>query len=84
MMRNKLAIALLACGCSWPALAFEVAGVNVDEKASVGGKDLVLNGAGLRTRAIFKVYVSSLFLPAKANTLDGVLASSPRRIQLNV
>jgi hypothetical protein len=44
----------------------------------------VLNGGAVRTRAIFKVYVGSLYLPAKASDLAGVLAKSPRRIQLNL
>jgi hypothetical protein len=66
------------------ALAAEVAGVKLDDKASVGGQELVLNGAGIRTRAIFKVYVGSLYLPAKATTTDAALAKAPRRIQLNL
>ena len=53
------------------AAAAEVGGVKLDDKASVGGKELVLNGAGVRTRAIFKVYVGSLYLPAKATTPRG-------------
>jgi long-chain acyl-CoA synthetase len=50
----------------------------------VGGQDLVLNGAGIRTRAVFKVYVGSLYLPAKATDLAAVLAKGPRRIQMNL
>ena len=75
-----IAIAALAGA----ALAAEVAGVKLDDKASVGGKELVLNGAGVRTRAVFKVYVGSLYLPAKANTTAGVLAGGPRRVQLDL
>ena len=44
----------------------------------------MLNGAGVRTRAIFKVYVGSLYVPAKATTAAAVLAKGPRRIQLNM
>ena len=50
------------------AMAAEVGGVKLDDKASVGGQELVLNGAGIRTRAVFKVYVGSLYVPAKAAT----------------
>ena len=59
-------------------------GVQVADKATVGGHELVLNGAGTRKRAIFKVYVGSLYLPAKARTAQEVLAKSPRRIRLDV
>ena len=66
------------------ALALDVAGVRLDEHATVGETALVLNGAGVRKRLILDVYVGSLYVPAKAATLDAVLAQSPRRIQLNV
>jgi long-chain acyl-CoA synthetase len=82
MLRNIAALmfALFAI----PGFALEVAGVKLDDKLSLGGQELVLNGAGLRTRAILKIYVGSLYLPAKANNLAGVLAKGPRRIQLNL
>ena len=66
------------------AQALEVGGVNLADKSSVGGQELVLNGAGVRTRAIFKVYVGSLYVPAKATTVEAVLGKGPRRIQLNL
>ena len=65
-------------------LAAEVGGVKLDDKVSMGAQQLVLNGAGVRTRVVFKVYVASLYLPQKAADLAGVLAKSPRRIQLNL
>lgn len=66
------------------ASAVEVQGVHLSDHASVGGSDLVLNGAGLRTKLFFKVYVGSLYLPAKSTTAQAVLAQSPRRIQMNI
>jgi hypothetical protein len=66
------------------ALAAEIGGVRLDDKVSMGTQELVLNGAGVRTRVVFKVYVASLYLPQKATDLAGVLARSPRRIQLNM
>ena len=75
-------VALLAVSAS--ASAIEVEGVRLDERASVGGQPLVLNGAGLRKRAIFKVYVGSLYVPQKASSAQAVLAQAPRRIQMNL
>jgi long-chain acyl-CoA synthetase len=72
------------CIASLPALAAEVGGVKLDDKASVGGQELVLNGAGIRSRAFFKVYVGSLYVPAKAGDTAAVLAKGPRRIQMNL
>ena len=65
-------------------LAAEVGGVKLDDKVSMGAQELALNGAGIRTRVVFKVYVASLYLPQKAAELAAVLAKSPRRIQLNM
>ncbi len=78
------ALASVALAFAIGAAAVDVEGVRLDDKASVGGRELVLNGAGLRKRAIFKVYVGSLYVPEKAATAQAVLAKGPRRIQLNV
>jgi long-chain acyl-CoA synthetase len=83
-MMRFAAIGITALLLASGALAADVGGVKLDDKVSVGGHELTLNGAGIRTRAIFKVYVGSLYLPAKASSLDAVLAKSPRRIQLDL
>lgn len=67
-----------------PALAADVAGVTLFDNVSVGGQALVLNGAGLRRKLFFRIYVGSLYLPQKVGDLAGVLAQSPRRIQMNL
>jgi long-chain acyl-CoA synthetase len=64
--------------------AAEVAGVKVEDKASVGGQELVLNGAGLRTKVFFKVYVAGLYLPQKQTSTAGVLSQKTRRVQMSL
>jgi Chalcone isomerase-like len=81
---RKTMTAMAAYLLASAVLAADVGGVKLADKESIGGQELVLNGAGIRTRAIFKVYVGSLYVPAKAATLDAVLAKAPRRIQLNL
>jgi len=76
-----VALALLAAA---PAFALDVGGVKLDDSATVAGQQLVLNGAGVRTRVMFKVYAASLYLPAKTNDVAAVLAKGPRRIQMNL
>ena len=66
------------------AMTPDVADAKVPDQVTLDGKTLVLNGSGVRTKMMFKVYVCSLYLPAKANTLTGVLAEGPRRVQLNL
>lgn len=69
MTRSSIAAGLLATALALAgAQAFaaaDVAGVRVDDETTVANQKLVLNGAGIRTRAFFKVYVAALYLPAK-------------------
>jgi chalcone isomerase-like protein len=67
------------------AHAAEVAGVKVDDKARLGASELVLNGAGLRTRLVFKVYVGALYLPEKTSDAAKILSSAgPRRVSMTM
>ena len=77
---------LLLLASGWAAAApLEVAGVKVDDSVELAGKTLVLNGAGVRTKAIFKVYVAALYLPQKANTPEAVLAlQGPKRMHITM
>ena len=67
-----VAMAMLAA----PALAqpVELAGVRFEPSLAVAGQSLQLNGAGIRYKAVFKVYAAGLYLSAKANSPEGVLA----------
>ena len=49
--------------------AAEVSGVKFDETAKVAGKELVLNGVGMRTKFIIKVYAAGLYLTEKKHTV---------------
>ncbi len=84
MKRIACIAALAASLTAGGASAREVGGVNLADTASVAGRELVLNGAGVRKRAIFSVYVGSLYVPEKAASAPAVLAKAPRRIQLNL
>ena len=58
------------------ANALEVKGVKVDETAQVGGNALVLNGAGIRTKMVFKVYVAALYLTQKQTDANAVISDT--------
>ena len=65
------------------AFAAEVGGVKLDDKVAVGGQELVLNGAGIRTGSCSRSTWQPL--PAgQGSRLAGVLAKAPRRIQMNM
>lgn len=52
----------------------EVADVLFDDHATVAGQVLDLNGAGLRTRFMFKVYAIGLYLPRKTTSAEVAIA----------
>ena len=82
-MKSFLVLALFLAFA--PAHAAEVAGVKIDETARVGGADLKLNGAGVRSKAIFKVYAMGLYLQEKQATPAAIFsAAGPKRIHLHM
>jgi chalcone isomerase-like protein len=83
--RAAAAVVLLLALAAPPALAAEIAGVPVQEKARVGASELVLNGAGVRTRIVFKVYVGALYLPRKTSSASEALAEKgPKRVSMTL
>ena len=56
------------------ANAAEVGGVKLADTTKVGTQDLVLNGAGIRSRAVFKVYVAALYVAEKKTAEADVFA----------
>jgi hypothetical protein len=62
-----------------------VEGVKFEPTATVGATSLVLNGAGLRTRAFFKVYAAGLYVPQKSGDATTLLAQTgPRRMSIGM
>lgn len=60
----------------------DLAGVKVEESATVAGTKLQLNGAGIRYKFV-KLYVGSLYTSKKVHTLEELLAApGPKRMQL--
>ena len=65
------------------APALDLAGARFEPAVQVAGSRLTLNGAGIRYKAIFKVYAAGLYLPAKAGTPEAVYAATgPRRMHI--
>ncbi|HTO77567.1 MAG TPA: chalcone isomerase family protein [Thermoanaerobaculia bacterium] len=58
------------------AAASEVAGVRLPETATVDGKTLKLNGAGLRKKLLFKVYVAGLYVENPSKDAASILSAT--------
>ena len=80
-----LGIAIALCSAGTQAAPVELAGVILQDRANVAGSALVLNGAGIRYKAVFKVYTAGLYLGAKARNTEAVLAMpGPKRITITM
>ena len=73
-IRCALAFACAVSILALPSFAMEVAGVKLADTERIANQDLKLNGAGIRYKAIFKVYVAGLYLSDKKTTVPEVLA----------
>ena len=83
---KKQIVTVILCFLSWLAQAAEIEGIKLAEKArQADGPELVLNGAGLRTRVVFKVYVSALYLQQKRSAPDAIFSDAgPKRVALHL
>jgi Chalcone isomerase-like len=63
----------------------EISGVKVEDSAEVRGAKLPLNGAGIRYKGPFKVYVAGLYAGKKATSLDDLVNQpGPKRMQITM
>ncbi len=76
-----LTLALVAFMSS--AHATEVAGVRFEEQARIGDAVLALNGAGVRSKFMFKVYALGLYLPSRTGDASQAISSAgPKRVRI--
>ncbi|MBC7608434.1 MAG: chalcone isomerase family protein [Polaromonas sp.] len=84
---KKCAIALAGTILSLGALAaqVDVAGVKLEDSVDVQGTKLQLNGAGVRYKAVFKVYVAALYVGKKVATPEEFFAATgPKRMAITM
>jgi hypothetical protein len=82
---SAVAFCLLSSASAVQAATVDVAGVKLEDSITVQGAPLQLNGAGIRYKAIFKVYTAGLYLGGKASTTEEVLAApGPKRMTITM
>lgn len=87
-MRKTMRTLFLAAGLCWgaaatAAVAVELAGVKVEDAVTVSGTKLQLNGAGIRYKGPFKVYVGDLYTTRRVSSLDDLIAApGPKRLSM--
>ena len=79
------ALAAMAISFSAAAATIDVGGAKIEDAIELQGSKLQLNGAGVRYRAVFKVYAAGLYLGKKAGTPEEVFATpGPKRMSITL
>ncbi len=74
-------VVLVVAASMFDLHAGSLAGVTLPDTEQVGGTKLVLNGLGLRTKFMVKVYVAGLYLEQKSSDPSAIIkADAPKRI----
>jgi hypothetical protein len=70
---------------SQPLSARAIEGATVPEQLEIQGRQLILNGAGMREKWIFDIYAAALYLERKTRSAERVLtARQPMAIRLQL
>ncbi|MGB3590106.1 MAG: chalcone isomerase family protein [Nonlabens sp.] len=84
MKKVLLAIAIIA-GCYTSTAQKTINNVKVESTLTVDGKELILNGAGMREKLWFDLYVGALYLESKeSNGATLTAADKPMAITLDI
>lgn len=75
-MRKIILTCCLLFSFASVATALEIAGVQIPETIN---NDLTLNGAGIRSKFFFKIYIAELYLEHPAKTAEKVLNTAGRK-----
>ena len=85
LKRWALAVcAVILAGSAW-SQAVTVADVKYEPTQTLGDSTVQLNGAGVRYKAVFKVYTAGLYLEKKASTPQEVASQrGPKRLSITM
>lgn len=75
LLRHSLIVIVASLVAPLAMAQVTLSGVKYDETAEFNGSKLQLNGAGIRYKAVFKVYTAGLYLSKKAGSTQEVLAA---------
>jgi hypothetical protein len=82
-MRVAMAISLAICASA--SFAADVAGVTLEPSVQVSGTPLMLNGAGLRRKLFFKVYVAGLYVAhTSMQAAELIDQPGPKRVAIHM
>jgi Chalcone isomerase-like len=82
-MFNKISLVVLMLSLSLSVSAREIAGVKISEEIKLPGKEMVLNGAGMRTKFVFDIYVAAFYAGNPVKKFSDVNSSRPMRMAMH-
>ena len=70
---------------SFSVSAVELGGISMPDSLEVDGQELVLNGAGIRSKFVFDLYVAGLYLGVQESDAEKIIASAdPMALRLHI
>jgi len=85
LLRSFMLLGTLLTVLPSGAQAREIEGVQLDESVTQAGQVLQLNGAGVRSKFFFDIYVGALYLPARQRHADDILRQpAPARVAMHI
>ncbi|KQU86803.1 hypothetical protein ASC78_04350 [Variovorax sp. Root318D1] len=79
------ALAFVSAVLGASATQVDVAGVKLNDTLDLRGSTLQLNGAGVRYKAVFKVYTAGFYVGKKVSTPEEALAApGPKRVAITM
>lgn len=85
-MKSTIWLLLAGLIFSSHTVAREIAGIELTETIQLSAESapLVLNGAGIRKKFFFKIYVAGLYLPQRQTTPEAILTlPGPKRVRMH-
>ena len=73
MKKILLTITILFFAFSSTIFSMEIKGVNLPEELTINNTKCYLNGAGIRKKFFFSIYVIGLYLPEKSNDASKII-----------
>jgi hypothetical protein len=84
MRKTVIVLAVFVLASTFGLHAASLADVTMPDTVQVGSTTLVLNGLGLRTKFVVKVYVAGLYLEQKSSDAGAILkGNGPKRLVMH-
>ncbi|HOX00065.1 MAG TPA: chalcone isomerase family protein [Deltaproteobacteria bacterium] len=85
MVKKVLGILLVSFFLATTGFSLDLGKANMPDTISAGGTNLVINGGGLRSKWMMKVYAIGLYLPQKSGNAQAIMgADQPMALKLQV